>query len=91
MTEDSHSVECEDPAKVARKGEWQSVGIQSYPGEGPSSSVEKPGHGQSPLCERPVKGEDDGKAKIDGAVAEGSQASKNELSIGVMFNELNVD
>ena len=76
--------------KVAGESESQSGGIQSDLGGGQSPWCEKPEDGQSPLRERSGRGEDDGEVKKDGAMTEGSQAGQNELSIAVMFDELNV-
>ena len=59
-------------------------------GRGQSPWDEKPEDGQSPLHEQSGRGEDDGEVKENGAVTEGSQAGQNELSIAVLFDELNV-
>ena len=87
----THAVECEDQAKVAGKGESQPSSIQSDPGGGQSPWGEKPEDGQLPLCEWSGWGEDNGELKEDDAVIEGSQTGQSELSIAVLFDELDVD
>ena len=86
----THAVECKDEAKVIGEDESQSGGIQLDLGGGQSPWGEKPEDGQPPLRERSDRGEDDGKVKEDGAVTEGSEAGQNELSIAVLFDELNI-
>ena len=76
---------------VAGESESQSGGIQLDLGGGQSPWGEKPEDGQPPLRERSDRGEDDGKVKEDGAVTDGRQAIQNELSIAVLFDELDVD
>ena len=54
-------------------------------------SAEKLGDGQPYSCEQPGGGEDHGEAKEGGTVTKGSQASQNELSIGVLFDNMDLD
>ena len=88
---DTHAVESEDQAKVAGEGESQAGGIQSDPGGGQSPWGEKSDDGQSILREWSGRGEDNAEVKEDGAVTDGRQAIQNELSIAVLFDELDVD
>ena len=85
----TYAVECEDQAKVAGNGESQSSRIQSNPGGGQSPWGKRPEDGQLPSREQ--SGEDNGELKEDDAGIEGSQTGQHQLSIAVLFDELDVD
>lgn len=88
--EDTCTSKCEDQAEVKARGEVgsQSGGIHTDPGGGESPLGEEPDD-QSSLGER--SGGDDGmESKEEGEEGEISEAGESELSVGVLFDKLDM-